>query len=120
MSHAAAVEALLFAALEKPTAAERSAFLDSACGGNAELRRQVEKLLNAHPNVGSFLQKPVVEQLAAAPEPADATHALDASTDRKEDALERTEGEGASDGEDIPLDFLQSSPRRDSLGRIGH
>jgi Leucine-rich repeat (LRR) protein len=120
MSHAAAVEALLFAALEKPTAAERSAFLDSACGGNAELRRQVEKLLNAHANVGSFLQKPVVEQLAAVPAPADGTHVLDASTDRKEGALERTEGDGASDGEDIPLDFLQPSPRPDSLGRIGH
>src|SRR5262249_48633789 len=69
MSHANDVEALLFAALEKPTAAERAAFLDAACAGDGELRRQVEKLLKAHLNVGDFLEKPAVEQLAAAPDP---------------------------------------------------
>jgi tetratricopeptide (TPR) repeat protein len=69
MSPAAAVEAVLFAALEKPTPAERNAYLDSACAGDAELRRQVERLLQAHANAGDFLQKPVVELSAAAPEP---------------------------------------------------
>ena len=59
MSNASAVESLLFAALEKPSAAERAAFLDSACGGDTELRRQVEKLLKAEARVGDFLQKPV-------------------------------------------------------------
>ena len=39
MTRASAVEALLFAALEKPTAAERVAFLDSACAGDAELQQ---------------------------------------------------------------------------------
>jgi tetratricopeptide (TPR) repeat protein len=58
------VEELLFAALEKPTEVERAAFLDSACGGDAELRRQVERMLRAQAKVGSFLEKPVVEQLA--------------------------------------------------------
>jgi hypothetical protein len=33
MSHAVSVEALFFAALEKKTAAERTAYPDSACGG---------------------------------------------------------------------------------------
>src|SRR5262245_24110406 len=75
MSNAAQVEALFFAALEKETAAERAAYLDSACGGDAELRRQVEKLLNAHSKVGDFLKKPAVEQLAAASEPSEATEA---------------------------------------------
>jgi eukaryotic-like serine/threonine-protein kinase len=69
MSQASAVESLLFAALAKLTAAERNAFLDSACAGDAELRRQVEKLLKAQDNAGDFLQKPVVEQLAATPDP---------------------------------------------------
>jgi serine/threonine protein kinase/tetratricopeptide (TPR) repeat protein len=73
MSQASDVEALLFAALEKPTAAERAAFLDSACAGDAELRRQVERLLQAHAEAGAFLQKPVVEQLAAV-EPPPAAH----------------------------------------------
>jgi hypothetical protein len=120
MSPAAAVESLLFAALEKPTAAERSAFLDSACGGDAELRSQVEKLLSAHANVGNFLQKPVVERLDAVPELANNTQTFDASPARKEDALEDTEGDGVSDDKDIPLNFLLPSPRPDSLGRIGH
>ena len=39
MNNASPVETLLFAALEKPTAAQRSAFLDSACADDAELRR---------------------------------------------------------------------------------
>ncbi len=120
MNHASAVEGLLFAALEKPTAAERSAFLDSACGGDAELRRQVEKLLKAHANVGDFLQKPAVGELAAAPEPSDGTQVLDASTDRSGGNLARTEREGESNDEDSALDFLQPSTRPDSLGRIGH
>src|SRR5262245_27924039 len=81
MSHANAVEALLFAALEKATAAERTAFLDSACGGDATLRRQIEKLLRAHARVGDFLQKPVVAQLAAATEPADAAPESAVATD---------------------------------------
>jgi tetratricopeptide (TPR) repeat protein len=69
MSRAAAVESLLFAALAKPTAAERAAFLDSACAGDTELRRQVEKLLKADARVGDFLQKPAAELLAAAAQP---------------------------------------------------
>lgn len=73
MSDSSAVEALLFAALEKPTATERTAFLDLACAGDAELRRQVEKLLQAHANVGDFLLKPVAEQLAATPDPLHTT-----------------------------------------------
>jgi tetratricopeptide (TPR) repeat protein len=67
MSDPAAVEAILFAALELGSAAERAAYLDTACAGDAELRRQVEKLLKAHANVGDFLLKPAAELLAAAP-----------------------------------------------------
>jgi WD40 repeat protein len=73
MSQASVVDSLLFAALEKTSEAERNAFLDSACAGDAELRRQVEKLLKAHANAGDFLQKPVVEQLAATPDPLHTT-----------------------------------------------
>src|SRR3954463_6282668 len=102
MSNASAVEALLFAALELGSAAERAAYLDSACGGDAELRRQVERLLKAHAHVGDFLRKPVVERLAAAPEPGDATQ----------------ETNDSPDGSDFT--FLQPPARPDSLGRLGH
>jgi eukaryotic-like serine/threonine-protein kinase len=120
MSQASAVEALLFAALEKPTAAERIVFLDSACAGDTELRRQVEKLLKAHADAGDFLNKPVGELLAAAPEPSDAAQALDGSTDRGGGNLAQTEGDGVSDDPDGALDYLQPPARPDALGRIKH
>ena len=62
------MEALFFAALDRNTEAQRAAFLESACAGDAELRRQVEKLLDAHPKLGDFLKKPAVEQLITASE----------------------------------------------------
>ena len=74
MSKASNVESLFFAALEKGSDAERAAFLDTACGGDTELRRQVEKLLQAEARVGDFLQKPVFERLAAAEEQAHEPH----------------------------------------------
>jgi hypothetical protein len=123
MSNAAPLEALFFAALEKETAAERSAYLDSACGSDAQLRRQVEKLLRAHPRVGDFLNKPIVAQLTAAQEAADATQAINTSTagaGRKGPILAQTEGEGAADDHTIALNFLQPSRRPDALGRLGH
>jgi eukaryotic-like serine/threonine-protein kinase len=52
------VEAVFFAALEKSTPEERVAYLDQACAGDANLRRCVEKLLNAHPRAEGFLQAP--------------------------------------------------------------
>ena len=58
MSAASPVEDLFFAALQKPTAEERAAFLDAACGGDAGLRRRVERLLAAHPHAAGFLEEP--------------------------------------------------------------
>jgi eukaryotic-like serine/threonine-protein kinase len=127
MSNASAMESLLFAALELGTAAERTAYLDSACAGDDELRRQVDRLLQAHLHVGDFLQKPAVERLAAAPEPGDATQEIDGSTDGS-DAVPsgqrglspaRAGGGGVCD-KDNAFTFLQPSTRPDSLGRLGH
>ncbi len=41
-------ESLFVAALGKPTATERRAFLEQACAGNVALRQRVEQLLEAH------------------------------------------------------------------------
>src|SRR2546421_2931793 len=49
-------ETVFFAALAKGDPAERAAYLNEACGSDADLRRQVDRLLAAHPQVGSFLQ----------------------------------------------------------------
>src|SRR5437773_12419316 len=58
-------ETLFAAALEKATPAERAAFLDDACAGDAALRRRVEALLQSHEQA-NFLQAPAVVRPAAA------------------------------------------------------
>lgn len=54
------ISAVFKSALEQ-TLDGRSLFLDKACEGNSSLREQVEKLLAAHEEAGSFFDKPVVE-----------------------------------------------------------
>src|SRR6185295_9422410 len=43
---------------------ERAAYLDAACGNDAELRRRVERLLAAHPKADDFLEQPALAPLA--------------------------------------------------------
>src|SRR5215471_1523589 len=45
-------------ALECQTAEEQAAFLDQVCQGDAALRAQLEDLIQAHREAGSFLQEP--------------------------------------------------------------
>ena len=52
-------EELFHNALEHSPEARR-AFLDKACGEDAELRRQVETLLSQDEQAGSFLEKPAL------------------------------------------------------------
>src|SRR5262245_37881281 len=52
------LRALFSKALECQTAEEQAAFLDQACQGDAALRAQLEDLLQAHREAGSFLQGP--------------------------------------------------------------
>jgi WD40 repeat protein/serine/threonine protein kinase len=63
------VEAVFFAALEKSTPEARAAYLDEACHGDANLRRCVERLLDAHPKVEGFLQSPAPGLAATVDEP---------------------------------------------------
>jgi serine/threonine protein kinase len=58
------VESIFFAALDKEDAQERAAYLDSACGEDAGLRCRVERLLNAHPKLGDFLQGDAAQMAA--------------------------------------------------------
>jgi serine/threonine protein kinase len=57
MSEPTPLEAIFFAALEKGPG-ERSAYLNDACAGDADLRSRVERMLAAQPEVGSFLESP--------------------------------------------------------------
>ncbi len=52
------VDELLDAALERD-ASERGDFLKRACAGDEELLREVESLLAAHLQAGSFEQRPL-------------------------------------------------------------
>jgi hypothetical protein len=49
---------ILTQALKLATPAERAAFLDRACAGDAELRAGVEAFLKAHAADPSFLEQP--------------------------------------------------------------
>ncbi|HEV3078139.1 MAG TPA: protein kinase, partial [Gemmataceae bacterium] len=51
-------EALFAAVLEKPTRAERAAYLEGACGGDLGLRARIEALLDAHEASGGVLDAP--------------------------------------------------------------
>ena len=62
MSTPSEVESIFFAALSKKTTAERADYLDHACGSDDELRRRVERLLEAHPQAADFLARPAVER----------------------------------------------------------
>src|SRR5437588_10465834 len=54
-------EEILLAAVEQKTPAARAAYLDGACGQDAELRALVEGLLRSHEEAGSFLEQPLFE-----------------------------------------------------------
>ena len=58
-------EQVFLAALDLPNSAERCAYLEKACGGDADFRRQVEDLLAAHFKSGEFLDEPVGKQIGA-------------------------------------------------------
>ncbi len=70
MDNLSAVESIFLAALDKGSAEDRAAYLDLACGKDAELRQRVERLLSAHPKVGAFLQAPPRDQVLTTDEPA--------------------------------------------------
>jgi WD40 repeat protein/serine/threonine protein kinase len=53
-------------ALEREDPAARAAYLDEACAGRPALRQRVEELLRFHREDTTFLNVPVMEQLAAA------------------------------------------------------
>jgi serine/threonine protein kinase/tetratricopeptide (TPR) repeat protein len=51
-------QSLFIEALEKEDPAERAAFLERACAGDAALRRRIERLLARHEQGGNFLEAP--------------------------------------------------------------
>jgi WD40 repeat protein/serine/threonine protein kinase len=58
------VESILAAAVEMDSEAERRAFVGQACGGDAELKRRVEELIENHFRAASFLEAPAPNLVA--------------------------------------------------------
>jgi hypothetical protein len=57
----------IFSAARDLPPRERTAFLERACGGDVELRRQADSLLAAHEQAGQFLQPTVALSIPNAP-----------------------------------------------------
>ena len=57
---ARSIESILAAAVEIRTEPERRQYVERACGGDGELRRRVEQLVEDHFRAGSFLESPAV------------------------------------------------------------
>src|SRR5262245_10006276 len=61
-------ESVFAAAMEKQDPQERAAFLDRACAGDPDLRKNVESLLSAY-DAGQFLEAPAAAPAATVAEP---------------------------------------------------
>ena len=79
------------AALQITDLAERSAYLDQACAGDAALRHRVELLLETHGNAGDFLERTPAAPVGAGSPDSDVTLGLDGV--RGPAAELRTDGE---------------------------
>ncbi len=53
-------DAIFWAAVEIASAEDRAAYIAQDCGGDAELLAEVEQLVNAHFQAGSFLEEPAM------------------------------------------------------------
>jgi serine/threonine protein kinase len=110
-------EQVFLAALELADPADRTAYLEKACGGDTEFRRQVEGLLAAHFKPGAFLDEPAVAQIAA----GSATPVPDNTvSQRPGPPVNATAGDHKTAGEPDDLRCLQPPTRPDSFGRLGH
>lgn len=99
----ASLDSIVCAAVEIASAEDRTAYLAQACGEDQEMRNRAQKLVAAHFSAGSFLDKPIPEQLAEHGTP---------------DEFGATQAEAATDGHD--LGFLMPSDSPNALGRLGH
>lgn len=100
-------QAIFLAALDIANPAERLAYVNRNCAGDATLRQQVEELLAAHERPGEFLNVPALQQIAAG------------SPEGWRPPAEPSVEQDIARGE-IDLSFLQPSTKIGSLGRLGH
>src|SRR5262245_40860733 len=112
----AGVRAVFDEALERDTPEERAAYLEEACAGRPEVRREVEALLRALDCAGDFLARPAVEAMGT--QSADETQAFGPQTEGAEDRPPDVTGPGVT--ADGSLSFLEPSDQAGALGRFLH
>ena len=111
---AARVKSLFLQASELAGLAERAAYLERECGGDAELRQRVVALLAAHDGGGRSVEGDATgTSERTSPETQEATAAVDAATRLPS---ELATAEDRSDGADFTI---ASAPRVDRPGRSG-
>src|SRR6478672_452943 len=98
-------ETIFAAALEKADPAERAAYLDDVCAGDAERRQRLEGLLAALARAERFLERPPVAPCEPGTEDTRTIGHV---------------GKAPADDEEHSLVFLVPPTRPDSLGRLGH
>src|SRR5262249_11207365 len=92
------IDQVFWDAAQLATMGERAAYLDRACAGDPERRRQVEELLEARAAAGSFLETPVVA--------------------RDDVAGDDTRTGPSAPDDEVPLDFLAPSSKPGTIGRL--
>jgi WD40 repeat protein/serine/threonine protein kinase len=63
---------IFHAAIQLTNPAERAAYLEKVCAGNASLRQHLENMLQVYPQLGSFLESPALDLEGAARPPLSA------------------------------------------------
>ncbi|HEV3146633.1 MAG TPA: TIGR03067 domain-containing protein, partial [Gemmataceae bacterium] len=107
---------IFIAAVEIADSADRVAYLDQACAGDAALRQRVELLLRANADPDSFLDKPPLATGQLDEPSDDGTEALLPTPD----AVTETRGEPATAGPESIISFLAPPRKQENLGRLGH
>jgi WD40 repeat protein/tRNA A-37 threonylcarbamoyl transferase component Bud32 len=121
-------QAIFLAALDRDDPAERTAYLEEACGGDQTLRQRIEALLRSHQGAPSFLAMPAMAQVAAARPDGEATDALGplpadtptAALPLHDSLATHAQPNLGGTGDIEALDFLSPSQKPGSLGRLDH
>src|SRR5262245_33575598 len=104
----------LFAAALELSGEARTAYLDTVCADDGELRRRLEAMLRTHEDSGELLSRSPAEILA---DTDDATQAEAMAA--AQPPASRTQAEDGGCAADS-LDFLEPSATPGHLGRLGH
>jgi eukaryotic-like serine/threonine-protein kinase len=118
------VESIFSAALEKKAGAERSAYLDQACGGDSALRLRVEKLLDSHPLAIDFLAQPAIDRRRFnthdAPEDLTSDDQASPRDFAQGTGMAETQSDERRENVEHALSVLEPSETPGSLGRLVH